>query len=223
METNQISATALPRPSIDELDLSALPDRLDDQTWAMVREIANSPLPPQQTSDETHFSQCLRVMDAALPRRTQGELGGELFYNIYRRQLARFPNEAISYLADVATRTCRWFPTIAECLDILGGWRRNDEAARRKIEAMRIANREASARLRESNPQPEPIPEMTQAGINAMPLSLRKIGLTLGHITQEQFDAAGGSDGEDDGGGEQADVPPDSRDECGEREVETRA
>lgn len=38
------------------------------------------------------------------------------------------------------------------------------------------------------------VPPLTQEGINAMPLELRKIGLTLGHLTQEQFDAAATKD-----------------------------
>jgi hypothetical protein len=57
-------------------------------------------------------------MDAALPRRQQGEVSGELLAKTYHRMLGHLTREAISFVAEEAIATCKWFPTVAECLEI---------------------------------------------------------------------------------------------------------
>ena len=138
---------ALPLHLIADLDLESLPARLDDRQWAMVKRIADAPLPSLPPCPERHMLQCLRVMLAVLPRQNSDELTGELFVETYRRQLGEWPADAISYLADQATRQCRWFPTIAECLEIMGGWRRCDADVLRKQKARQLYNEERLARM----------------------------------------------------------------------------
>jgi hypothetical protein len=133
---------ALPQLSTDDLDLTALPERLDDQTLERVQAIASAPLPPPRPCDETHLTKCLRVMLSVLPRKTSDELSGELFVAAYQRKLRDFSNDAISYMSDKALETCRWFPTIAECMELASEAPRTDEAVQRKIAAYQIASAE---------------------------------------------------------------------------------
>lgn len=132
------------------MDLSNLPDRLDDMTLAAVREIADCPLPVLQPCSDRHFIQCFRVMSACLPRRAVDDLAGELMVAAYRRMLGHHTEAAINFMTEEVHRTCRWFPTIAECLEILGRWRRNDEAMIRRNRAGSLVRREVQARYDEA-------------------------------------------------------------------------
>ena len=102
-----IEGTALPAPSIADLDLTKLPSRLDNSTLAVVRAIADTPLPALPPCDDRHFAKCLRVMLAVLPRQNTDAIGGELFVEAYRRQLGHHCDDAIAFLADQATKRCR--------------------------------------------------------------------------------------------------------------------
>lgn len=143
------TATASPEPSTDDLDLTILPERLDDVTLERVKAIARSPLPPEAPATERHFNQCLRVMLAVLPKRSADEVTGELFVAAYQRKLGQYSDTAISFLADKAMERCQWFPTIHECLEILADYRRNDAAVQRMRDASRLKYEEERARENE--------------------------------------------------------------------------
>jgi hypothetical protein len=49
-------------------------------------------------------------------------------------------------MMDQATRQSRWFPTIADCLEILSGWRRSDADTLRRSKASQLYHRELRAR-----------------------------------------------------------------------------
>lgn len=53
-------------------------------------------------------------------------------------------------MADYALETCRWFPTIAECLEIIGRWQRNDEPLANRKTADAAVRREMNARFDET-------------------------------------------------------------------------
>lgn len=152
-----IAAMGSPEHSTDDLDLTTLPERLDDALLARVQNIANSPLPPPIPCSETHLSKVLRVMLSVLPRRNADDVSGELFVGAYQRKLGHLPDDAISFIADRAMEQCRWFPTIAECLELLVGWYRSDAHARRKQLAAKLAGAERLARQRARfEPKAEP-------------------------------------------------------------------
>jgi hypothetical protein len=176
--------TESPPLSTVELSLADLPDRLDDTTLAAVEMIARSPLPRLPACDERHFAQCLRMMLAVLPRQQTDDVGGELFVECYRRQLAEWPNEAISYLAAQATGQCRWFPTISECREILQGWRRSDEATARRNQAAALAAKERNQRFAESRPPPPVLQNLTQEEVDMMNPTMVRIGLRCGALVQ---------------------------------------
>ncbi len=165
---NQTSATELLARSITDLDLETLPERLTDEQWAMVKQVRDAPLPCLPPCDDRHLAQALRMMLAVLPRQQSDDLAGELFVEAYRRQLGDQPSAAITYLADQAMRQCRWFPTIAECLEILSGWRRCDADVMRQQKARTRYSEEYWAR----NPRPDKIAEPEW---NPTPAELDKI------------------------------------------------
>lgn len=136
----------LPPLWIGSLDLNNLPDRLDDKTYLEVQEIANAPLADLPPCGEKHLKQALRFMLAVLPKRSSDDISGELFVAAYNQKLGHYPAEQISFLADQAMERCKWFPTIAECMEIMGEWRRRDIAVIAKRRASDLSNAERRAR-----------------------------------------------------------------------------
>lgn len=181
IQIHQGQRTGLPQPSTDDLDLTTLPERLDDAMLARVQDIATLPLPAPTPCDERHLNQCLRVMLAVLPRQAANELSGELFVAAYAKKLGHLPKDAVSFVADKAMERCRWFPTIAECLDYAAEWTRDDEHTRRKSQAARLALSERNARDRDYNRVRGNAwrdAKMSQAEIDKMPPQLIELGLS---------------------------------------------
>lgn len=199
MESNQMIAGFLAQeearrmasrqPSTDDLDLTSLPSRLDDAMLARVQDIADAPLPPPVACSERHAAQCLRIMQAVLPKRNADEISGELFVAAYLKKLLPFPQDQISFLADKAMERCHWFPTIAECFEIMKEWTRDDAATQRRRHAYHIAAHERSARHAE-RPTPRreswTAPRLTQAAIDTLPGPLVNIGLSLGALERDR-------------------------------------
>lgn len=112
--------TASPAPSmtrLDLLDLASLPARLNDTTLEMLREIASSPLPAPQHCDEEHFARCMKSLDI-LPRRADDN-GGRLRFKLYQAKLGGYSNEALSHLVSAGLEVFHFFPSIAECMELL--------------------------------------------------------------------------------------------------------
>lgn len=189
MESRQDTSNSMtsgmvsPAHLIANLDLSNLPERLDDATLDRLKEVARLPLPPEDACDARHFGQCLRIMLAVLPKRSQDDLSGELFVAAYQRKLGDRSNAAISFLADKAMERCQWFPTIAECLDILSEYRRSDELLTKWLDLRRIVSSEEKKReiegLRFRNNRAA---DLTQEDVDAMPDYLKRIGIAAGAL-----------------------------------------
>lgn len=176
--------TVLLAPSIDDLDLTTLPDRLDDPTLARVQAIARSPLPDLPPCDSRTIGQALRMMLAVLPRRHADDLSGELFVAAYDRQLGSYPAPAIQYLCDEAIRTQQWFPTVVECHEIIGKWVRRDAAVERRLRAQSLAY--AELRRREGERPIEPREPLPRADIATMTPELVEIGLKCGALVRDE-------------------------------------
>lgn len=190
IKIDPISEMEWREPSTDDLDLESLPERLDDETLARVEAIAKSPLADLPPCDERTFGQALRMMLAVLPRRGSDDLSGELFVAAYERQLGHHPRPAIEYLCDKAIAQCRWFPTVAECHEILTMWRRSDEHTARRFKAEAIAGKEkrerSMAKWRAERQEVLEIRALTQADVDEMPEVLRNIGLRNGYLVQDE-------------------------------------
>lgn len=173
--------TDLPQPSIEDLPKLTLGAPMTSTEVAALKETAARTIPALPLCDEKHFIQCFRVLQAALPRKSSDELSGELLVAAYRRKLGHLSKAAISHLADQALDKCHWFPTIAECLEIVAGWERDDrgymEIMNARARLQRHAQEEMEAamrRLRDEPTQPE--------DIAALPDQWQRIAETRGLI-----------------------------------------
>ena len=121
--TPETGSSAISTTRFSELDLAvldSLPKRLSDTLLTKVEAIANCPLPAVEPCDEDQFDMAMRSL-SILPRKGDDEATGKLRRNLYYRKLQGFSNEAVGYLCSKALETCKFFPTISECLGILKG------------------------------------------------------------------------------------------------------
>lgn len=152
----------------------------------MLREIRDSALPAPASSDEKHFAQCMKAMDI-LPRRQDDSISGAMRLALYRRHLEGFSDEALSYLTQQATRTCHWFPTIAECLDILKGWPNRNRDAERQEKAGHLYQRELNARMDETMARLERR-ELTDSEANDLPEFWKRVAVEKGYLRKMKDD-----------------------------------
>lgn len=92
---------------------------------------------------------------AVMPRRQSDEVSGELLVEAYFEALGDWPHDAIDYLRREAPRRSKWFPTIHDCLEILGDWRRGDLHVTRRTQATLAMVKEKAERNRFASPKPE--------------------------------------------------------------------
>lgn len=148
------------------------PARLDDAQLARLEAIARAPLAPLEQVDPEHLVQSLAVLDASLPRRRSDFASGRLMLAAYRRKLGAMPREQIDFMCNAILEQCEWFPTIAECLRIAGGWTRADAA--RKARAIDLIRREDHLRMIEAHRRLRHDPDITQAEVDGWPLHWRE-------------------------------------------------
>jgi len=182
---NETDVVVWQRPSTEDWmsfgELTALPERLTDTQLAKVSKIADYRIPKPQPCDPEHFQKCMRVIDATLPKRDHDESGGMLFVNAYARMLGMWPREAIDYLASHAINNCRWFPTIAECNDILAMWTRTDEAYRAIKKARAVTLKEKNARFDETIDLLRDR-VLTQDQVDTLPDATKRIAMERGYL-----------------------------------------
>jgi hypothetical protein len=133
--------------------------------------IASSPLPPLAHCDEAHFLQGLRILWAALPKRATDKLSGKLMAEGYKLKLMHLPREAIDFMVGEALSS-RFFPSIAECEEIVGRWKRSDGLTKARAETLARGERQArfDDLMRRLDAR-----EVGQAEINALPERTRRI------------------------------------------------
>lgn len=100
-------------PETSDRQLLTQPQRAEAQ--AIVDAGPRRPAP----CENDHFNKCLRAIEAVLPRRQADDISGRLMVAVYWKKLGSYPKEAIDFLSNHAIENLRWFPTIAECIDIL--------------------------------------------------------------------------------------------------------
>jgi hypothetical protein len=124
-------------------------------------------------------------MLAALPKRSQDDVSGELLIAAYQRKLGHLSAPQLSFIADKALGECRWFPTIAECLDMLEDYRRYDDLVKRQSMAAHICNTEHRARREDENKWQETRSHaMRQSDVDAMTDQIKRIGLACGALVK---------------------------------------
>lgn len=180
-EAMPLANTLIGNSELLTLDLTTMAGRLTDQQLAQVSAIANMPVPPPEPCTERHFKQCLRIMDAALPKRAMTATDAKLLTATYWRMLGHHPKDAISFLSAKAIERCDWFPTVKECMAILAEWRRVDEAVKRQGLARHLAHVEREARRSDRE---QPFAYLTQADVDAMAPETLELGLSIGALEQ---------------------------------------
>jgi hypothetical protein len=150
-------------------------------TIPQAREIAVAPLPQPEPCSDRHFIQCIRVLLAALPKRNSDDVSGELLIAAYQRKLGSFSKGQINYLSDKALERCEWFPTIAECLGIIGEWKRDDDLLRLQERAKGLVFSDRERRFRAVMGELA-AGAYSQAQIDALPDSWKVVGETRGHL-----------------------------------------
>lgn len=129
--------------------LDNLPERLDDTMLAKVEAIASCPLPDLEKTDWDHFVQAMALM-SILPRKAEDDLKAEVRTKLYWRHFAQLPRDAINFLTEHATIECRFFPTPAECQEIINRWKRRDDAPWQRAKAEARARVERQLRFDET-------------------------------------------------------------------------
>jgi hypothetical protein len=67
-----------------------------------------------------HFLKCLRLWQAMLAKRSSDEIDGELVARGYWRMLGeKLTEKQMSDLTEMVLDRCKWFPTVAECREIM--------------------------------------------------------------------------------------------------------
>lgn len=179
---SQTGVTVSPAPSttaLASINLATLPARLDDGMMAMLRELVNSPLPVPERCDEIHFGRCMKSLDI-LPRRAD-DSGGNLRMKLYQAKLSGFSNGALSYLVEYGLERFHWFPSIAECLEVLKAFPNRERDGERKQQARHLMQREMNARMDEAIERLAGR-NVPQGDIDAMPGFWKRVGADKGYL-----------------------------------------
>ncbi len=157
--------------------------RLDDDQLNALVPIANAPLPALPPVEAKHLNQSVAVLDAALPRRKSDDASGALMLAAYRRKLEHMPKEQLDFMCNAILERCRWFPTIAECLEIAGEWQRRD--ARERARARVLIERERQARMEDAHRRLRWGDDVTQAEVDGWPEGWKRIAATQGLLHRD--------------------------------------
>lgn len=172
-----------PEASLPATRTDPLFPRLDDEGLNALVVIAEAPLPALPPIEQEVLHQSFAVLDAALPRRSSDEASGKLMLAAYRRKLGHMPKEQIDFLCNAILERCRWFPTIAECLEIAGEWERRD--ARERARARNLVQRERHARMEDALRRLKWGDDVTQAEVDGWPEGWKRIAVTQGMLHHE--------------------------------------
>lgn len=97
---------------------------METKTFATAAETAltnatASPKPSTESSLES-FAKFIRLWNAMLPKRAGDDLGGELMAKGYHRMLGHLSPVEMGWLTEMVLDECKWFPTVAECKEMMG-------------------------------------------------------------------------------------------------------
>jgi hypothetical protein len=159
---------------------SSAPVRLSDNDLAAALAVASATLPALAQPDERFLEKCLRMM-TTLPRRKDDSVSGQLRVRAYQLAIGNYPCLALEFLVTEALRACKFFPSTAECVEILSGWQRNDDALRAKRAAETAVRRESQARF-DDVMQRMADGECEQAEVDALPRGWKSIAEMRGYL-----------------------------------------
>ncbi|WP_183627709.1 hypothetical protein [Novosphingobium sediminicola] len=144
--------------------------------------IASAPLPALRPCSDQAFDRCMAALNV-LPSRRGGADEAKVLLEIYRRQLGHLPGAQLVWVVDTALVRLRWFPTIAELLEIAAEWRRDDEHARAQARAEATLRHDRQARY-DGAMAALSRGEMDQGAIDALPLLWAQAAARLGWLVE---------------------------------------
>jgi hypothetical protein len=74
----------------------------------------------QRSRQTAHLVECLRLWEAMLPRRNGDEVAAALMVRGYEMMLGDLNPAQLNALTEMVLSECKWFPTVAECKEIMG-------------------------------------------------------------------------------------------------------
>ena len=89
---------------------------------AAAQALTNAQASPRHAtgSSMASFAKFIRLWDAMLPKRQGDELGGALLVKGYHRMLGHLSEAEMGWLTEMVLDECKWFPTVAECKEMMG-------------------------------------------------------------------------------------------------------
>jgi len=135
---------------LSRLNLAALPKRLDDRMLARLEAMIASPLPRPAPCPEPEFMAIMAGIQACLPSQHRSDISLEAQANAYWRMLGEYPLVAMKHLETEVLKRCRWFPTIAECIDILREFPVRNPLAAKRDDILRRIGAEHTTRFDEA-------------------------------------------------------------------------
>lgn len=164
--------------ALSKLDLAKIPARLTDAMLAKLEAIANCPLPTPASCPVGSFNATMAGLQACLPSQNRSDVSLEAQAEAYGRMLGGYPAEAIRYLETQALARCKWFPTIAECLEILRGFTVRNPLAAKRSDVLRRISAEHTTRFDEAMFRLIADDEVPQDWIDALPETWKQMAET---------------------------------------------
>jgi hypothetical protein len=149
---------------------------------SQLQALIDMPIPEQVPVSSDYLNKALMAMIAVLPRQGKDAATGALMVDQYVRKLGKFPKGAIDHLWSASIDRLKWFPTIAECNEIVSEWqsRAQQLVHAKSMAGSRIA-REKQARF-ESVMEALKAGTMPQNDIDALPDAWRKMAVDKGYL-----------------------------------------
>ena len=149
--TNQTGQCLTSKGSLGLREIRNLPERLDEAMMDQLRAVIACPIPEIEPVTPDYLNKALMAMLAVLPRQGKDAATGAMMVKQYVLKLGRHPKGAIDHLWSASIDRLKWFPTVAECNEIISEWvSRSQELKHAKsIAESRIA-REKDLRFRDA-------------------------------------------------------------------------
>lgn len=163
-------------------EIRTLPERLDDGMMQKLEAVISCPAIQPEACPPQHLDKALMAMMAALPRQGKDAVSSAVMLRQYVLKLSKHPKEAIDHLWSASIDRLKWFPTVAECNEIIAEWtsRAAEQRHAKDIAGSRI-KREKQARFEDAMRSLRK-GELSQAEIDALPDKWKRHAVTAGHL-----------------------------------------
>lgn len=148
-----------------------------------IRPIASSRVAVREPAKEEVLRRALGAMAASMPAGKTGDEGGELKLRTYMRMLTGYPEAAVTYACKECLSTMKFFPTIAEFLEVIKKWTPPDKALIDR--ARRIVS--TGNRVKPAKPESPPLTqeEVDSWGIGESGQALIRAGIACGELVMK--------------------------------------